>query len=269
MLRQRFLSALILLPGVILLLYLGGILWAAATLLVGVLGWREMTQILQRDHFSTDRLVGMLFVAGAITEAYVRGQGLITVDLLRPLLAGLLIASLIWALYDKGEHPTADWAMTVASALYLGFLLSHFVTLRLRADGTAWVVMVLALTWLDDTAAYFAGSAWGRHKLWPRISPKKTWEGLIGGTVAALIAGPLLGTWLLGLAWWQGLALAALIAMAAPFGDFSISLFKRMARVKDSSKLIPGHGGMLDRLDSLLFAFPVAVYFAWLITGKI
>ncbi len=267
MLRQRALSAVILIPCVILFLYLGDIAWAAVMLLVGLLGWREMGRILQRGQFSTDRLVGSLFIIGAILEAYLRGRGLITFDLLRPLLAGLLIFSLVWALYTRSEHPTTDWAMTVASALYLGFLLSHFVTLRLRDNGLAWVTLVLALTWLDDTAAYFVGCAWGRHKLWPRISPKKTWEGLIGGTVTALISGPLLAPWLVAIPWWQGLVLAALVAIAAPFGDFSVSLFKRMAHIKDSSDLIPGHGGVLDRLDSLLFALPVAVYFAGLVAG--
>lgn len=267
MLRQRVLSAAVLLPAVLLLLYLGGIPWTVAVFFVGILGWREMAQILRRNQFATDRLAGMFFVLGALGDAYLRSKGLINFDLLRPLLAGLLISSLIWALYSRSEQPTTDWAMTVASALYLGFLLSHFVSLRLRSDGFAWTTLVLLITWLNDTAAYFVGRAWGRHKLWPRISPQKTWEGLIAGTVTALIIGPLAAPPLVGIPWWQGLALGALIAAAAPFGDFSVSLFKRMAHIKDSSNLIPGHGGMLDRLDSLLFTIPVAVYFAWLVAG--
>lgn len=267
MLRQRIFSVAVLLPGVLLALYFGGLPWAAGILFAGILGWHEMTRLLRRSPFSADRLAGIAFVIGAIVEAYLRGQGLIAFDLLRPLLVGLLIAPLVWALYARAEHPTLDWAMTVAGALYLGFLLSHMVTLRLYPDGFAWTVLVLALTWLDDTAAYFTGLAWGRHKLWPRISPKKTWEGLAGGTVTVLACGPLLAPWLVGIPWWQGLALAALIAIAAPFGDFSMSLFKRAAHVKDSSNLIPGHGGILDRLDSLLFTFPAAVYFVWLVAG--
>ncbi len=267
MLRQRVLSAAILAPTVLFLLYRGGIAWTAIVLVAGILSWLEMTQILKLDHFATDRLLGLLFVIGAIADAYLRGQGLIGFDLLRPLLTGLLMFSLVWALYSKSEHPTTDWAMTVASALYLGFLLSHFVSLRLRENGFSWAILALLVAWLDDTAAYFIGRIWGRHKLWPRISPKKTWEGLIGGTIAALIVGLFLAPSLVGIPWWQGLALGALIAAAAPFGDFSVSLFKRMAHVKDSGHLIPGHGGMLDRLDSLLFALPAAVYFAWLVAG--
>jgi phosphatidate cytidylyltransferase len=107
----------------------------------------------------------------------------------------------------------------------------------------------------------------GRHKLWPRISPKKTWEGLIGGTVGTLLVAPWLASWLVDLSLWQGLLLGILVAAAAPFGDFAVSLFKRLARTKDSSNLIPGHGGVLDRLDSLLFTFPAVTYFALLVSG--
>lgn len=259
MLRQRVLSAAILLPIVFAILYAGGIAWTAGVLLVGILGWREMNRILHLKVLTPLGLTGLFFIVGVITETYLR------LDLLRPLLAGLLIFSLIGALYARNERPTTDWGMTVAAALYLGFLLSHFVALRAETAGLAWTTLVLALTWLNDTAAYFVGRAWGRRKLWPRISPNKTWEGLIAGTAVALICGPALAAWLVALPWWQGLALGGLLAIAAPFGDLSLSLFKRAAQVKDSSNLIPGHGGILDRLDSLLFAVPVAVYFiGWL-----
>ena len=267
MLRTRVLAAIALLPAVALVLYLGGIPWLICILLIGILGWRELTQLLQRDHFAIDRLLGLLFVVCAVSEAYVRGTGLVQADLLRPLLAGLIISTLIWALYDKGEHPTADWGINLASAIYLGFMLGHFVSLRVRSDGLQWMSLALIMTWASDTMAYFVGSALGKHKLWPRISPKKTWEGLIGGTVGALIAGPLVGGWLVGLNVWQGLLLGVLAAAGAPFGDLAVSLIKRMAHTKDSSNLIPGHGGVLDRLDSLLFTIPIITYFAWVLTG--
>jgi len=255
------------LPLVALVLYLGDISWLIAVLLVGILAWGELTRLLQRSFLGVDRLLGLVFVVGAIGEAYLRGVGLLQVDLLRPLLAGFIIASLTEALYDKGEHPTLNWGINLASSLYLGFLLSHFVSLRVRSNGLHWMTLALAMTWTYDTMAYFVGSAMGKHKLWPRISPKKSWEGLIGGTLSVLIAGPLLGGWLVGLSWWQGLPLGVLIAVAAPFGDFAVSLFKRLAKAKDSGHLIPGHGGMLDRLDSLLFAVPIVTYFALIVTG--
>jgi phosphatidate cytidylyltransferase len=276
LLRTRVLSALVLLPIVLVFVYLGGIPWLAGILLVGVLGWREMTQLLQRDHFTVDQGLGLFFVVGAIGEAFVFGGGLLQVealrpllqvDLLRPLLAGLIMFSLIWALFLRSAHPTADWGMTVASALYLGLMLSYFVALRERTNGMMWVLLALVLTWAIDAAAFFVGRAWGKHKWWPRLSPKKTWEGLAGGAVAALVVAPLLGMWWVGLSPWWGLLLGALAAAVDPMGDLAISLFKRRAGAKDSGQLIPGHGGVLDRLDSLLFMFPLVTYFALIVSG--
>lgn len=265
-LRSRVLSAIILLPLVLAVLHLGGIPWLAAVLLIGVLGWREMTQLLQGDHFAVDRLLGLCFIVAAIAEAYLRGTGLVQADLLRPLLAGLIVISLGGALFDRSPQPTTNWAVNVASALYLGFLLGHFVTLRLRPDGENWVILVLALTWANDTLAYFVGTALGRHKFWPRLSPKKTWEGVAGGATCALVVGGLLTPHLVGVSPWLGMLLGLVSAAAATFGDLAISLLKRMAHIKDSGNLIPGHGGMLDRLDSLMFTFPITVYFALLVT---
>jgi phosphatidate cytidylyltransferase len=267
LLRARVLSALVMIPVVIALIYIGGIPWAIAIALAGAIGWAEMSRLLQRSDFAVDRIVGMAFVILSIAVAYVQSAGLVEFDLLPPLLTLLLIASLINALYDHSNHPTQNWAINVASALHLGFMLSHFVTLRELPNGMNWVVFAFAMTWIGDTAAYFVGSAIGKRKMWPRISPKKTWEGLGGEVVACMIAGPLLGGWLVGINIWQGLVIGILVAVLGTFGDFAVSLVKRMAHAKDSSTLIPGHGGVLDRLDSLLFTFPVVTYFALLFAG--
>jgi phosphatidate cytidylyltransferase len=285
-LRVRLLSAFILMPLIVIGIYVGGVPWTVGVAIAGILAWRELAGLLQQANFTLHYNLGLFFVVACVVEAYLFGSGLLDVSLLRPLLTVLIVLSLIWALYNKGQHPTADWGMTVSSALYLGFLLSHFVLLRefghARASltwwldvsrsgapdaGFAWVLIAMGLAWVTDSTAYFVGSAYGRHKLWPRISPKKTWEGLAGGTLGALIAAPLLAAWLLGLPWWQGLLLGAIVAAADPFGDFAISLFKRVARSKDSGNLIPGHGGILDRMDSLLFVFPLVTYFAYLVSG--
>ncbi len=127
--------------------------------------------------------------------------------------------------------------------------------------------MVLLLTWANDTLAYFVGSSLGRHKFWPRLSPKKTWEGVAGGTACALVVGGLVTPYLVNVSPWLGILLGLLIAAAGTFGDLAVSLLKRMARIKDSSNLIPGHGGMLDRLDSLMFTFPITTYFALIVAG--
>jgi phosphatidate cytidylyltransferase len=265
--RTRIITVLVLLPIVLLFLYLGGIPWLIGILLVGVLGWREMTALLQRDQFTVDHALGYFFVIGAIVEAYLQSSGLLSVDLLRPLLASLIMFSLIWALFLRSEHPTADWGMTVASALYLGFLLSTFVSLRLRSNGLEWLITAFAITWMIDASAFFAGRLFGRHKWWPRLSPKKTWEGLIGGSLVGLLTAILLGVWLLGLNPWLGLLLGVLCAIFAPMGDLAVSLFKRKAGAKDTGQLIPGHGGILDRLDSLLFTVPLVTYFAMFVAG--
>ena len=268
MLRTRVIMAVILIPLVIGLLYLGGIPWLLGVLAAGALAWREMAVLLRRKLFSADRTLGLFFIAGAIFEAYLHGISPGQPDLLRPLLASLIIFSLVWALHNKGEHPATDWSITVASALYLGITLSYLVALRQRSNGFRWAGSAFAITWTCDTMAYFVGRSLGKHLLWPRISPRKTWEGVAGGVAGALIAGVALGAGLLALTWWQGLLLGALVAVAAPFGDLAESLFKRLANVKDSSQLIPGHGGALDRIDSLLFVFPVVTYFALLVAGR-
>ena len=267
MLRTRVIVAILLIPLVVGFLYLGGIPWMLGVLLAGVLAWLEMAGILQREQFNVDRNLGLFFIVGAIIEAYLHSTFPGQYDLVRPLLAALIIFSLIWVLYNKGEHPTADWGVTVASALYLGVTISYLVALRQRSNGFNWAITAFVITWACDAMAYFVGRSFGKHKLWPRISPKKTWEGIAGGTVGAIIAGLALGVWLLGIPWWQGILLGALVAVAAPFGDLAESLFKRQANVKDSSQLIPGHGGVLDRIDSLLFVFPVVTYFALVVAG--
>lgn len=267
MLRTRVLVAVILIPLVIGLLYVGGIPWLSGVLLASVLAWREMAAILRRKPFAADRVLGLFFIVGVIADAYLRSLPSWHFDLLRPLLVALIIISLFLTLRDRGAQPTADWGITIACALYLGITLSYLVALRQRSNGFAWAAVAFIVTWTCDTAAYFVGRAWGKHLWWPRISPRKTWEGLAGGTAGALGVGALLGVGWLGLPWGQAVLLGALVAVVAPFGDLAESLFKRQANVKDSSQLIPGHGGALDRLDSLLFVFPVMTYFALIIAG--
>jgi phosphatidate cytidylyltransferase len=123
------------------------------------------------------------------------------------------------------------------------------------------VLTLLAVVWVGDSAAYFGGRALGRHKLAPEISPNKTVEGSVAGLMGSVAAGIAMGTWLLGLsaAFMAGISLVA--GIAGQIGDLAESALKRSAGVKDSSTLLPGHGGMLDRLDSLMFAAPVFYWF--------
>ncbi len=121
-----------------------------------------------------------------------------------------------------------------------------------------WVlVLLLAIVWLGDSGAYYIGKTWGRHKLAPRVSPNKTWEGAIANIAAGMLAATAWSYWRLGEVDGWILLLAALVSMAAQIGDLAESLLKRGAGVKDSGQILPGHGGMLDRMDALLFAAPV------------
>jgi phosphatidate cytidylyltransferase len=273
LLRTRILSAIVLLPVILLLAYVGGIPWLVVIAAAGVIAWLEMTRLLRRDSNLIYPWLGFVFIPVLIASAYAPrveaflpfGSRVGNADILLFLLTGLILISLTLALFDRGEHPTANWAMTVAGIIYLGLLLNAFVTLRERSDGFWWVLLACSLTWIIDAAAYFVGRAFGKHKWWPRLSPKKTWEGLIGGSIAGIIAAPLLGMWWLNLSPWLGLVLGVIAVIAAPLGDLSVSLFKRMAQAKDTGNLIPGHGGVLDRLDSLLFIVPVVTCFAFFV----
>jgi len=267
-LRTRILTALIGGPIVVLVLYLGGIPWLAGIAGVSLLAWFETDRLVRRPHLAPERLIGLGFILIVLVEAYLSASGLLSADALLPTLTLLLIVSLSLALFDLGERPIVGWSLTFGTALYLGILLSHFILLRERPNGFWWVFVAGGLTWVYDASAYFVGSTFGKHKLWPRISPKKSWEGLISASVLTPTVGALVGPWLLGIVWWQGLALGLLIAVADPFGDFVVSLFKRQAQIKDAGSLLPGHGGFLDRLDSLMFTLPLAYYFALLVAGK-
>lgn len=156
----------------------------------------------------------------------------------------------------RKEGVFSGWAWTMGGILYVGWLLGLLVTLRLDA-GRDWVFLALFATFGSDTAAYFVGKAIGRHKLAPQISPGKTWEGAIAGVIGGVIIGLLftIDTPLqLSLNYWQAILLGALISVFGQLGDLAESLLKRNAGMKDSGSLMPGHGGLLDRMDSVVFA---------------
>jgi phosphatidate cytidylyltransferase len=186
------------------------------------------------------------------------------------LLTSAVVLSLLWLLLrSRKEGAFLGWGWTIAGILYIGWLLSHLVALRGLDDGRNWVFLALLATFGSDTAAYFAGRALGRHKLAPSISPGKTWEGTIAGFLGAVIISLLFTlSWPLGLPISYGTAiiLGLLISVFGQLGDLVESLLKRNMGVKDSGRLLPGHGGALDRIDSVVFAGVVVYYYViWLI----
>jgi phosphatidate cytidylyltransferase len=179
------------------------------------------------------------------------------------LLTSAVVLPPVWLLLrQQKEVAFLSWAWTMVGILYVGWLLSHYVALRELASGRDWVFFALFTTFASDSAAYFVGRAWGNHRLAPSISPGKTWEGAGGGILAAIAVGAIL-TLLpdLPIGYAQAIPLALAVSVFGQLGDLVESLFKRNMGVKDSGKALPGHGGFLDRMDSVLFAGVVVYYY--------
>lgn len=257
MLRTRTISAIVLLIPVALLLWLGGIPWLAGIVLVAGLGVYELSAALRHNNHHPLTVVGGFLAVALPCAAYI-DQSL---TLLLAVIALAIAASLVMAmLRPDREGALVDWALSIAGMLYVTLLLSYFVALRVH-QGLPWILIGLLCTWACDSAAYLVGRAIGKHAFSPRISPKKTWEGTVGGVAAATLAG-LLAMPLLNMPAAAGLLLGCAIAIAAVAGDLVESFIKRQLAIKDSGTLIPGHGGVLDRVDSLLFAVTLVYYVA-------
>jgi phosphatidate cytidylyltransferase len=179
-------------------------------------------------------------------------------ELFLPLLltSAVMLSLILVVLSSRKEGDFNHWVWTIAGIIFVGWLLSYLVALRLDA-GRAWVYLALFATFGSDTAAFFIGRAWGRHRLAPHISPAKTWEGAIGGVLGAIIISLLFtlpAPWQLPLSYGQAILLGILVSVFGQLGDLAESLLKRSTGVKESGNLRPGHGGVLDRTDSVVFA---------------
>ena len=183
-----------------------------------------------------------------------------------------IIYLLVAELYLKQEDPIADWAYTMLSQIYIAlpFSLLNVLAFTATPQGTVNFNTLLPLSvfvflWINDTGAYCTGSLIGRHKLFPRISPAKSWEGSIGGAVFVLAAAWAISYWLDGvmLTTLEWLGLGMVVVVFGTWGDLVESLFKRTLGIKDSGNILPGHGGMLDRFDSALLAIPAAVVYLY------
>jgi len=267
MLRTRVLSSAVLIPLVALATWAGGWILAAVLLLVVVRSAYEFFRLMEQADYRPSLLACAMVMTAFLAIARFPGQHW-TGAVLSAAVIGTLIAQLLRRPEGK---PTQSWALTLGAALWLGWLISHFVLLRDLSPafgfgaGTRWLALVFLVTWVNDSAAYFVGKAIGRRPCAPYLSPKKTWEGTMGGVIGGVAGTIFLGHWLVDLPWLHGLLLGVLVAAVAPFGDLAKSMVKRQSGVKDFSDLIPGHGGMFDRIDSLLFVAPAVYYYATLI----
>jgi phosphatidate cytidylyltransferase len=278
-LAQRVGSVLFLLPGIILIIYWGT--WPVVLLVTVavMIGLREFFAVLRYGGYQPRAVTG--YALGLMICAAVALIPFTPIDPVLPAMALVVVASLVAEVANPDRtNSLPNWAFTLAVALYLSTLLSVYITMR-RLDtpleqgwlaplaiepGAAWVYTTLAATWLQDTGAFFIGRQFGRTPMAPYLSPKKSWEGACGGFVVALITAmacvPLFG---LPIALWKAALIGAAAGVFGPLGDLAESLFKRQIGVKDAGSLIPGHGGLLDRVDSMLFTAPV-IYLLILLT---
>lgn len=271
-LTRRVAFSAVAIPAAAALIYVGG--WPLAGLLAvaGALGVREVYDFASRTGVEPLRRTGMAAAFAAPLATYwAKGSEVHVAEPALYLGAVWLIGVVALAAWRRGPggRPLAAVAITVFGALYAGSLPGFAIVLRhpMGVGTTSWTGMALlffplALTWIGDTAAYAAGTAIGGPKLAPTLSPRKTWAGAIGALVTTELVAVAYASWILGpagrpLGVLEALAMGAAISVVGQVGDISESVFKREVGVKDSSALIPGHGGVLDRFDSLYFVLPV------------
>lgn len=264
-LAKRVGVALVGIPLTAGLAYLGGYWLAGLVAVVAALAAWEFCRM-----YRTHGVAAAPLVAGTLALVYV-----LMAESMAPgefavwtVVVTMAVAAALSIRADPESQPGLTVITSVFGALYAGVLLAFAIWLRAMGEapgleGAAIVFFPVAITWLGDTSAYFVGRVMGRHKFAPVISPKKTWEGAIGGLVGTAggavlwveLTRPLV-PWTMSLA--EVIGFGVLVSVAGQVGDLFESRFKRECEVKDSSNLLPGHGGILDRVDSLLFVFPVA-----------
>lgn len=227
---------------------------------LGVAGW-ELIRAFEVRGFriaAPPLLVGGLAM---LVTTYVWGAAALIITF-----ALTAMATLLWRMPEGQNGYVRDSMAGLFAAAYVPFLAGFAALMLADRDGPDRVVTFIAVTVASDIGGYFAGQFLGRHKMAPAISPKKTWEGFSGSALTCMVVGALLLPWLLGGVWWQGVIVGAGAVFAATLGDLVESMIKRDLGIKDMGTLLPGHGGVLDRLDSLLFTAPVVwlLYVAFL-----
>ena len=262
----KLITALVAAPVLLAALWFGNPWLAGLAALAGIIGVREFYRLFDSDDATLPVWLGSLWV-WAFVVAGVTADGF--ADFLKVVLGiavGGAFASYLWLIggYRGRRQPLAA-SYLLGGPLYLGLFLAHAVALRDFGNGTElgrnWLLLAVLATFATDTGAFFVGRSLGRHSLAPNVSPNKTWEGAVGGFVLAVLAAVAVGmVFDLGVARWEQALVGGVVGVAAQLGDLLESKLKRISQVKDTGSIMPGHGGLLDRLDSLALAVPAVYY---------
>lgn len=250
---------------------IGGWLFTAFVVVVIGVATYELWRLLLAAGYKASLPAALLTAAAAFV-----GIRFPSLFILAPALSLVLLATLAWQLHRAQVRTFGDWAVSFAGGFYLGWTGGHLADVRALPDGLWWLFITLAAVWLTDSGAYAFGRLFGRHKLAPAISPGKTWEGYLGGILAGTMGGAAVGALARmfvpeasPLGPLVGAGVGLLIGALSVFGDLIESMIKRQAHAKDSGDLIPGHGGVLDRIDSLLWASVITFYIGVLVTQQL
>ncbi|MDZ7766110.1 MAG: phosphatidate cytidylyltransferase [Melioribacteraceae bacterium] len=263
----RILVSVIAIPFIALASYFGGILFLIFVLGIGLISFYEFSQLVKNKSSNPLLILGIVSVAVIISNQYFRWISFYNLALL---ISALL---LFFELFRNKDSAILNVAGSLLGVFYIGLFSSSLLAIRelynyshlLYEQGGYLIITLLVAIWICDSAAFFLGTAFGKHKLFPRVSPKKSWEGAIAGFVFAIlttIAAHFLVLDFLSI--FDAIIIGAIVGTIGQIGDLIESLVKRDAEVKDSSSLIPGHGGVFDRFDSLLFSSPfVYLFLTW------
>jgi phosphatidate cytidylyltransferase len=248
-------------------------------LIVSLWGLLEFYNIVEKLGASPFKIIGLITGASLYLAVILNNSGISCCganNYCFPVLAVFLI--FVTALFSKSEKPVQDAMYTIGGIVYtvLPFTLLNLLTCqKAGAEGCSTIcednfynphiiLGIILLIWANDTCAYLVGSLLGKHKLFERISPGKTWEGTVGGGILAVGSSSIIGNWYPELSQVDWLVIAVIVVVMGTLGDLVESMLKRQAGIKDSGKIMPGHGGILDRFDSLIFVSPfVYVYLNW------
>jgi phosphatidate cytidylyltransferase len=257
--KKKVWMALLMIPPIVVLIALGPpVILHLMVFLATFFGLREYYHLVLPNSKGIESAVGIglgLILSIIISSGEMKGILLFFVIV-------LLILSLLFMITSKDLSSTiSKMGMALFGILFIGFLLAYVSLIRNMTHGKLWVLFLIITVWAGDISALLSGSFFGRHKLYPKISPKKTFEGLIGAILGSIILALVFALLFIpNLQKGSCILLAISLGIFGQLGDFTESMLKRSAQVKDSGTLIPGHGGMLDRLDSFLFSAPFLYY---------